>query len=188
MTTQIFDILVPAHPLSSLNFMFTEKCNLKCVYCPQYSDKRPMQHTSPQVLSAIIAYIIKNSIVSAGVGFYGETLCFEGWDQYAKELIEAGVGMSICSNWNHKLTDDEVNVLSKFKFIQFSIDTTNQELLRSIRPPADLRLFCTICILFVAELFLTIVLCQYLCGVAYLVTKSFHTCLILWRWQFQCCF
>ena len=139
MTTQILNNLVPAFPLSSLNFMFTEKCNLKCVYCPQYSVTSSNGHIDASLLDYIIEYILTNSIKSAGIGFYGETLCFEGWEQYARKLIDAGIGMSICSNWNHKLTDNEVRVLSRFNFMQFSIDTANADLLRTIRPPADFK-------------------------------------------------
>lgn len=139
MTTQYIDNLAPAYPLSSLNFMFTEKCNLTCVYCPKYSERSAVAHTSEELLAMIISYIKNNGITSAGIGFYGETLCFEGWERYAEELLDAGVGLSICSNWNRKLSDDEVRVLSRFKFIQFSIDTANNDLLRTLRPPADLR-------------------------------------------------
>ncbi len=139
MTTQNRDFLTPAHPLSSLNFMFTEKCNLRCVYCPKYSATDTSGHISQTLLEYIIEYIKSNHIKSAGVGFYGETFCFPGWERYAGELVNAGVDMSICSNWNHKLSDNQIGVLSRFKLIQFSIDTTNPDLLRTIRPPADLK-------------------------------------------------
>jgi len=133
------DLLIPAPRLSSLNFMFTEKCNLKCVYCPQHSVSRPMMDASAELLQVIVTYILNNHIQSAGIGFYGETLCFKGWESYVQILLDAGVSMSLCSNWNHKLSNEEVDVLSRFSFLQFSIDTADQELLRSIRPSADIK-------------------------------------------------
>ncbi|ACM19020.1 radical SAM domain iron-sulfur cluster-binding oxidoreductase [Geotalea daltonii FRC-32] len=133
------DVLAPAQRLLSLNFMFTEKCNLKCVYCPQFSENRPMMDTPPELLRTIVDYIVRNRIPAAGVGFYGETLCFKGWEGYIRALLDAGVSMSLCSNWNHKLTAEEARVLSRFSLLQFSIDTTDQDLLRALRPPADAR-------------------------------------------------
>ncbi|SDK35251.1 Iron-sulfur cluster-binding domain-containing protein [Maridesulfovibrio ferrireducens] len=87
----------------------------------------------------IVDYIKNTGVKHSTLGFYGEMLNRKGWTKYAQELLDQGVKLHICSNFNMKLTDEEHLILSQFDHIQLSIDTADEKTLKEIRPPASLK-------------------------------------------------
>src|ERR1041384_1917556 len=74
-------ILRPAKWMSAVNFNFTNRCNVRCVYCPQGSHAEGFHADSARgLIDHIKSYIIDNGVPRAGVGFYGETLLIKGWE------------------------------------------------------------------------------------------------------------
>lgn len=132
-------LLCPINPLRSLHFMFTSRCNLKCLYCPQSC------HTSnasvdinQSLLDAIVSYCIERGVKLVGIGHYGETLIYKDWWRTVDILLDHDVEIDLCSNFSHDLDDNEVRVFSRLKRIQMSVDTFDHALLKFLRPPADL--------------------------------------------------
>lgn len=123
-----------------VSLQLTSVCNLRCIYCPQHDGQYKGTPMTREFADDIIGYISENdAIESISVGFFGETLCYKGWEEHLDRLLEAGKRMDICSNFQHVLNDRQVDVLSRFSTIQFSIDTIDINLLKEVRPPADIR-------------------------------------------------
>lgn len=126
--------------VDSVEFNFTNECNLRCVYCPQGTHEEGFHaETSKPQLDSIIAYIKKNEIKKASVGYYGETTLVEGWQEVCQTLIDLGVRMTIVSNFARVLTPREIEVFAQFEEIQVSIDTVDQKILRRVRKAVDVR-------------------------------------------------
>ncbi len=132
------DATLPFQPLSSLNFVFTTKCNLRCTYCASIAADYQGQDTPDNLLRYLIDYIKWAGIPRVNMGFFGETTFRKGWHHYALELIEAGVELSLVSNFNLPLSDSEVFVLSRFQQLDMSVDCLSKDLLKEIRPPANI--------------------------------------------------
>ncbi len=131
-------LLEPFKPLKQLAFLFTSSCNLRCVYCPQ--SLHPENHdASPWLIRHILDFVRDTGIQKVTLGFYGDTLCYKGWETYTTELLDMGVDLNLCSNFNHRLSENEILTLSRFKEIQYSIDTIDRDVFKAIRPPADIR-------------------------------------------------
>ncbi len=126
--------------VESVEFNFTNHCNLRCVYCPQGTHEEGFHaETSRQQLDQIITYIKNNRVQRASVGYYGETTLVEGWEEVCQTLLDLGVRMTMVSNFARVLTPREVEVLAQFEEIQVSIDIVDQQILRSVRKSVDVR-------------------------------------------------
>ena len=125
--------------IDTVAFNFADACSLRCVYCPQSGNPSHATAT-PEIVSKVIDYVKRNHIKHVVFGFYGETHGFIGWEDYAEDLLDAGVDVNICSSFSHSLRESELNCLSRMRTIQFSIDTIDRDLLRQIRHPADVHI------------------------------------------------
>ncbi len=132
------EMLQAATPLTSLNFQLTSRCNLRCEYCPQGLEQSAVD-MSPALIDTLTNHIASEGIRSVMLGFYGETLCFAGWEACARHLADEGIELAITTKLAPKLTPEEVEALSRFQIIFVSLDTVDIELLRRIRKPADVR-------------------------------------------------
>ncbi|TIH17279.1 radical SAM protein [Marinifilum sp. JC120] len=134
-----YDLRFPPLQLDSVNFQPITKCNLSCVYCPQSWNKAEGMEMDNSLLRKTVDYIKENDVIQATVGFYGETLIGKNWTEYCTELLDAEVTMNLCSNFNMELSDEDCRVLARFNHIQFSIDSPDPEILKEVRPPANLQ-------------------------------------------------
>jgi len=127
-------------PVESIEFNFTNRCNLRCVYCPQGSHEEGFHAETPEwQLEEILAYIDRHGVRKASIGYYGETTMVAGWDDFCETLLERGVALTIVSNFSRILSDREFDVLSRFEEIQVSIDSIDQATLRRVRKSVDVR-------------------------------------------------
>ena len=63
-----------------LSFTFTNRCNLRCVYCPQGTHPDEFHADSPdEQLRKIVAYIEQHGIERVSLGYYGETMMIAAW-------------------------------------------------------------------------------------------------------------
>lgn len=143
-TTRRLDKLAPLYHLDtaveSIEFNFTNECNLRCVYCPQGSHEEGFHaETSQNQIDDIVSYIKTNNVKKASIGYYGETTMVEGWQEVCQELIDLGVELTIVSNFSRVLSKREFEVLSGFHEIQVSIDIVDPKILRSVRKAVDVR-------------------------------------------------
>ena len=133
-------MLKPAAWLTSVNFNFTNRCNVRCVYCPQGSHAKGFHADSSRgLIEQIKSFIRAHDVGRAGIGYYGETLLIEGWEEDCAELLDQGVELHINSSFNRILSEREAAVLSRFSSIYMSIDTLDPALHREIRKAVDVR-------------------------------------------------
>jgi hypothetical protein len=133
-------MLKPAKWLSQVNFNFTNRCNVRCVYCPQGTHADGFHADSSRgLVEHIKSFILDTGVPRAGIGVYGETLLIKGWEADCAELLDEGVVMHINSSFNRILSAREAAVLSRFSSIYMSIDTVDIPLHRHIRKAVDVR-------------------------------------------------
>lgn len=133
-------LLSPLSTPKMVSLQFSSRCNLRCIYCPQHDGQYEGVPMTQEFADSVVSYVCENdTIENVSVGFFGETLCYKGWESHVETLLDAGKKMDICSNFQHTLTEKQIDVLSRFSSIQFSIDTVDMKLLNEIRPPADIR-------------------------------------------------
>ncbi|MDP6978755.1 MAG: radical SAM protein [Myxococcota bacterium] len=127
-------------PVESIEFNFTNRCNLRCVYCPQGSHEDGFHaETADWQLDEILGYIDRNGVKHASIGYYGETTMVAGWEDVCERLMDRGVALTIVSNFSRVLSEREFDVLSRFEEIQVSIDSVDQATLRRVRKSVDVR-------------------------------------------------
>lgn len=126
--------------LRRINFIVTNRCNLRCVYCPQGShpDEYHADLTS-EFFDEIYQFVRDHKIEEAAVGYYGEITMIEGWWQPIRRLLDLGVQMSATTNGSTVLSADEVATFARFKAIEWSIDTHDIQILKKVRKKVDAR-------------------------------------------------
>jgi hypothetical protein len=126
--------------IESIDIQLTSRCDLRCTYCTQGTDQVEHHTDMPaERIREIIDFIRRERVPRASFGFFGETIIFKGWNEIARELLDAGVLLAINTNFQRILSDNEVDVLSRFNRVAISIDTADMELQKIIRPPLDVR-------------------------------------------------
>lgn len=130
----------PLKRLSGVHFAVTNRCNLRCLYCPRHGHDMSSRNMSAQLVSSVISFCIRNDIKNVGIGYFGETMLFDGWDMLVDIFHDNDISVDICSNFNHTLSDKEISTLSMVKSIQFSIDSFARDVMARLRPPADIRM------------------------------------------------
>jgi MoaA/NifB/PqqE/SkfB family radical SAM enzyme len=84
-------------------------------------------------LTQVIEDLKKRKIAIVCVSGHGETTIYKDWHLYCNELIKNGIPLHIISNFAKRLSEVELETLSKFKSIEISCDTVDPELFRKIR-------------------------------------------------------
>src|SRR5476651_1182244 len=126
--------------LSRINFINTNRCNLRCVYCPQGShpDEYHADLTA-ESFEEIYNFVVEHKIKEAGMGYYGEITMIDDWWKPVRRLIDAGVQVSTTTNGATVLSPDEVATFARFKYIEWSIDTFDIQTLKEVRKKVDVR-------------------------------------------------
>lgn len=118
---------------------YTSNCNLRCAYCavsgPNWIGKDLPQPMADRITQQIIKMKTKLAVIHG----HGETTMIEGWEKHARQLADAGVALSICSNLAKIYTDDELLTLAKFKHLAVSLDTVDVALFKKLRRGGDVR-------------------------------------------------
>lgn len=118
---------------------YTSNCNLRCSYC-RVSKKGWVGKDLPEQLSIRVnEQIIKASPKTVIMHGHGETTMLPYWVQSARILDQAAIKLSICSNLAKEYSEDELNMLARFKHLAISIDTINVPLFKKLRKGADIR-------------------------------------------------
>lgn len=127
-------------PLRDIRIDITQKCNLRCVYCATNLNGY-IAHEMPKTSFPIIIDFLQNQPpgLLVNVNGHGETTHHPDWLDLCNGIIDAGHPPLITTNFAKKFSDDEARCLSKFRFIQISIDTVNAEILKKIRRKVNLK-------------------------------------------------
>jgi MoaA/NifB/PqqE/SkfB family radical SAM enzyme len=70
---------------------------------------------------------------------HGETTIVKGWEDYALNLVNNGIGTSLISNLNKQYDDNEILALSRLLHLAVSIDTLDPLLFSKLRRGGDLQ-------------------------------------------------
>lgn len=126
--------------LRRINFITTNRCNVRCIYCPQGS--HPDEYyadLTPEFFEEIFEFIKDGHLAEAGFGYYGEITMIEGWWKPVRRLIDSGILVSATTNGSTLLSPDEVATFARFKYIEWRIDTHDVDILKHIRKKVDVR-------------------------------------------------
>jgi uncharacterized radical SAM superfamily Fe-S cluster-containing enzyme len=164
--------------LKRINFINTNRCNLRCVYCPQGSHPEDYHaDLTPDSFEEIFAFISDHGVKEVGLGYYGEITLVDNWWKPVRRLLDAGVKVKTTTNGATLLSPDEVATFARFEYIEWSIDTHDVEILKKVRKKVDVRtivhnfhlVFCGIC------------LCRSSSGPAFLQSMLLRHCPSSWR-------
>lgn len=118
----------------------SSQCNLRCVYCPVSGPDYHGQDMAADTLTAVREMILRHrprSLVYLSAG--GETTAMAGWEQVARDFLDADLRCAIITNFARVLSDEEIDLLSRFAEVMISLDTVDPVLLREIRRKVDVR-------------------------------------------------
>lgn len=137
---QVYNLLGPQVPIAQPGPLWTalvdinENCNLRCVYCavsqPGYHGNEMADDQIDNVARLLSAY---PSLASVGVNGHGETTHHPRWKDFCRALLAKGIPLTVITNLGLKYDDEDFDTLSRFRTIQVSVDTANEELLQAVR-------------------------------------------------------
>lgn len=133
-------MLEPFRAKEMIGISFTNKCPLRCVYCPQGTHEEGFHaDTGDALLDEIVHWISRHRVPKVSLGYYGETTMIKDWHIKARRILDLGVSAHINSAFQRVLNDDELAVLARFHSVYMSIDTADIEVHKSIRKAVDPR-------------------------------------------------
>ena len=126
--------------LTSLEFTITNRCGLRCTYCPQGTHEDSFYaDVNDEVFARILSIIRNKHVQRASIGYYGEMLLVEHWWQYARQIMDAGCVLRGTTGFPRVITQEEADTFSRFGSLEISIDTHDIERLKSMRRKVDAR-------------------------------------------------
>lgn len=110
----------------------TTDCNARCIYCcvsqPGYQGKDLA--LTPEALADMLAPYSPPEVRITG---HGETTMLPHWTRTARLLMERGFAVTTNSNFAKQFSDEEIDVLSRFRSLEISCDIADPELLPRVR-------------------------------------------------------
>ena len=125
--------------LQFVNLELTTRCTFRCTYCTHSSSKWSEQDYPLSRIEEILDAIIALGVPSVGLSGSGESTMLPHWQRCAKRFLDAGVKVSIISNFDRSFTAEEILVLARFTGITVSVDTVDYQLAREIRRKGDIN-------------------------------------------------
>ncbi|HAU86672.1 MAG TPA: hypothetical protein DCW90_14640 [Lachnospiraceae bacterium] len=124
--------------IEELYIEFTTRCNLKCVYCLHSTSayKERIKDLNPEEFYHTLDILMKEldvrGISTTGIGEFTLMKNWRNIIQYIQEIYPY-VTISLFSNFARKLSDEEIDTLTKVKRINISMDTVDPELFHFLR-------------------------------------------------------
>lgn len=110
----------------------TTRCNLRCVYCA-VSQPGYLHHDlelEPEDLARQVLALRPSEVQING---HGETTLIEGWHRVADVLIRRGIRLTLTTHFNKRLTDEEIELISRLWVLTISCDTADPALYAELR-------------------------------------------------------
>lgn len=124
-----------------INFILTNRCNLRCVYCPQGSHPESWHADLEEAFfEEIREFAVDHEVEEMAVGYYGEITMIPGWWKPVRKLLDGGFKLSATTNGALPLSPEEVATFARFKYIEWSIDTHDVKILKKVRKKVDARI------------------------------------------------
>lgn len=126
--------------IHSVRLDLTTDCNLRCVYCTRSQPGYKVVNMTSKIFAAILSGIGRyQGIEFIEINGHGETTAHPKWRSMCELLFKENYNVSITSNFAKIFDPFEINLLSRFTSILISMDSSDRELLRSLRRKVDLR-------------------------------------------------
>jgi len=117
-----------------INFILTNRCNLRCTYCPEGTHQEDYYaELSDQSFDEIVKFVRENGVQEASMAYYGELTMVRDWWKKARQLLDLGVELTATTNGHLALTPEEVATFARFKYIEYSIDSYDEATVRAVR-------------------------------------------------------
>ena len=117
----------------------TTRCNLRCVYC---SHSRPYYQNidmSDADLRKAIDLLLRIRPASVCINGHGETTIYPDWHILCNQLLDCGIHIDIISNLAKQYANEEIDILSRIRTIQVSMDTADPVLFKQLRRGGSLE-------------------------------------------------
>jgi MoaA/NifB/PqqE/SkfB family radical SAM enzyme len=125
--------------LYGVHLELTSDCNLRCTYCAVSQPTYQAVDFELGSLDALLENLERNNVRHVQINGHGETTMLSYWTQVATRLLDRHLELSIITNMARELTEEEVDVFSRFAFIETSIDSSDRIINRDIRRKVDVR-------------------------------------------------
>ena len=120
-------------------FETTTNCNLRCTYCGVSSPSYIGSDFDLSRISDVVSSMVSANVRNVQISGHGETTIIPNWHVHCREFQDAGIGVSITSNFATVFSEAEVDALARMSSITISIDTVDRDLLKAVRRKVDLR-------------------------------------------------
>lgn len=124
----------------------TNRCNFSCVYCSHSGDGGHIGYYGKEMereqFLGIIAFLYGNGLKIFNFCGIGELTIYPDWDGLARAILERcpGIRLRAISNFGKRLSESELDTLSRFDLLHISCDTLDEKLYASLRPGGTLSL------------------------------------------------
>src|SRR6185369_6264355 len=133
------DLCGPAE-VQSIRIDITQDCNLRCVYCAVSQPNYAGVHMSQEVFDKVFTMIpTGRDSVRIDLNGHGETTFHPHWVDYVTRVQKTGAATTLLSNFAKPFSEAEISAFAHVGFIQISLDTVDDSMLRDIRRKVSLE-------------------------------------------------
>lgn len=125
--------------LYGVQLELTRDCNLRCTYCAVSQPTYEMTNMASGNVDRVVRDILAMGVRHVQLNGHGETTLISDWTRIAERFLQEGLEVSMLSNMARELTEREVDVFSRFAFVETSIDSADRIINRDVRRKSDIR-------------------------------------------------
>ena len=118
---------------------FTNRCNLRCIYCVQsvYADTNPYfkAEIPYEYADDILDMMASKGIMKISTCVEGEATLYKHWCDVFTRFHDKypDIEMLMTTNLNREYSDKDIELLTKYSYLDISIDSLNPELYNKLR-------------------------------------------------------
>ena len=130
-------LLSPATRMAHIGF--TLSCNLSCRYCLRHLLSARNEQLDMTRLPQILKQLRQRRVEAINVNSHGETTLVADWHRHCRALLATGLPVSIITNGIKAFSHEELDTLSRFSLVEFSVDSADADTFAYLRPPGKLH-------------------------------------------------
>jgi MoaA/NifB/PqqE/SkfB family radical SAM enzyme len=110
----------------------TSRCNVRCVYCPVSLPEYAGEDLDIDV-EELARMLCRSHPMEVQISGHGETTMLPSWTHVANKLLEQGLPITLTTNLAKRMSDEEIDVLTRLRTLKISVDTADADLLARLR-------------------------------------------------------